>query len=107
MADWNKNKVESSAINGGKEFTTDDVLTVKELNAMVNNSLYAVDFAESNTLEIGSVSSGDTASATITGTAPNRFLNLVLPKGDRGEQGKAGVTFSYDATTQTLNIITE
>lgn len=32
-------------------------------------------------LTIGTVSSGDTAAATITGTAPNQTLNLVLPKG--------------------------
>ena len=43
-----------------------------------------------NTLAIGTVSSGTTPSATITGTAPNQTLNLVLPKGDTGSQGPAG-----------------
>ena len=159
MAEWNKNKVESSAINGGKEFTTDDVLTLKELNSMVNNSFYGVDFVEAmadqpdvseiantgtpnvslvnnikngkvfkkfkfsnlrgekglqgdkgdtgdkgekgdkgdpNTLTIGSVSSGETASATITGTAPNQVLNLVLPKGEKGDKGDTGNISSLD-----------
>jgi len=36
-----------------------------------------------NTLAIGTVSQG-TAAATITGTAPNQVLNLVLQKGDAG-----------------------
>jgi len=36
-----------------------------------------------NTLTIGTVSQG-TAAATITGTAPNQVLNLVLQKGDAG-----------------------
>lgn len=43
-----------------------------------------------NTLTIGSVTKGDEASASITGTSPNQELNLVLPKGDTGPQGPAG-----------------
>jgi hypothetical protein len=45
----------------------------------------------SNTLKIGSVTSGTTASATITGTSPNQILNLVLPKGDKGDTGNQGI----------------
>jgi hypothetical protein len=37
-----------------------------------------------NKLTIGTVAKADTASATITGTAPNQTLNLQLPKGDVG-----------------------
>ena len=44
-----------------------------------------------NVLTIGSVTSGKVASATITGEAPNQVLNLVLEKGEQGEQGKQGV----------------
>lgn len=44
-----------------------------------------------NKLTIGSVTSGKVASATITGEAPNQVLNLVLEKGDKGEQGKQGI----------------
>ena len=45
-----------------------------------------------NTLKIGTVSSGTTASATITGTAPNQTLNLTLPKGDKGDAGTNATT---------------
>ena len=45
-----------------------------------------------NTLSIGTVSPGDTASATITGTSPSQVLNLVLPKGDKGQPGAAGAS---------------
>lgn len=162
MAEWSKDKVNPTNINGGKEFTTDDDLAVNELNAMVNNSFYAVDFAEAmadapdvseidgtgtpsvslvdngkfkkfkfsnlrgrqgeqgiqgipgipgekgdpNTLRIGSVTSGTTASATITGTSPSQVLNLVLPKGDKGDTGDVGATFTYDSSTKTLTITT-
>lgn len=43
-----------------------------------------------NTLTIGTVQSGDTPSASITGEAPNQILNLVLVKGDAGPEGKQG-----------------
>lgn len=45
---------------------------------------------QNNTLTIGTVSSGSTPSATITGDSPNQVLNLVLPKGDTGATGAAG-----------------
>ncbi len=44
----------------------------------------------SNVLTIGTVTDGDAASATITGTSPNQVLNLVLPKGDTGSTGPSG-----------------
>jgi hypothetical protein len=40
-----------------------------------------------NSLSIGTVAFGASASATITGTAPTQVLNLVLPKGDSGLNG--------------------
>jgi hypothetical protein len=47
-----------------------------------------------NSLSIGTVASGASASATLTGTAPNQTLNLVLPKGDTGDTGNTGSTGS-------------
>lgn len=52
-----------------------------------------------NTLAIGTVSSGATASATITGDSPNQTLNLVLPKGDTGSAGADGVTPTFSVGT--------
>lgn len=43
-----------------------------------------------NTLAVGTVTGGATASATITGTAPNQTIDLVLPQGPTGPQGPAG-----------------
>lgn len=43
-----------------------------------------------NELAIGTVEKGEDASASITGSYPNQKLNLVLPKGDRGDVGPAG-----------------
>lgn len=60
----------------------------------------------SNTLTIGEVTSGSTASAEITGTSPNQVLNLVLPKGDKGDIGETGPKGETGATgpTNTLTI---
>jgi hypothetical protein len=41
-------------------------------------------------LDIGTVSTGATASAYITGTVPNQVLNLVLPQGPTGPIGDTG-----------------
>lgn len=53
-----------------------------------------------NSLTIGTVSTvaaGGSASATITGTAPNQTLNLTIPRGDKGTDG-ADVEFQATAT---------
>lgn len=49
-----------------------------------------------NALSIGSVTSGDTPSATITGTPPNQVLDLVLPKGEKGDTGDGGEVTTPD-----------
>lgn len=48
------------------------------------------DDGQSPTITIGTVSRGDTAAATLTGTYPNYVLNLTLPKGDTGATGADG-----------------
>ena len=47
---------------------------------------------------IGTVQSGDTPSATVTGTDANPVLNLTLPKGDQGDPGDPP-TFSIGTVT--------
>ena len=55
------------------------------------------------TITIGTVTNGDTASATITGDSPNYTLNLVLPKGDKGAKGDAGAK-GADGITPTIAV---
>ena len=50
------------------------------------------DTGPSNTITIGTVTKGEVASASMTGESPNQVLNLVLPKGDKGDQGEKGDT---------------
>lgn len=71
-----------------------------------------------NTLTIGSVTSDLVASASITGSAPNQILNLVLPRGDAGPASDvsigtvttgpagslAGATLTGTPTNRLLNL---
>jgi len=45
-----------------------------------------------NTLNIGTVASGQPAGASITGVSPNQTLNLTLPQGPQGIQGNPGTS---------------
>ena len=44
-----------------------------------------------NGLTIGTVETGEEASASITGNPPKQELNLVLPRGEQGPQGIQGI----------------
>lgn len=46
MGAWKKNKVESSQINGGQEYTKNSNPSLEQLNAITNNSFYAVEKAD-------------------------------------------------------------
>lgn len=60
-----------------------------------------------NVLTIGSVTSGLTADATITGASPAQELNLVLPKGNQGDKGDKGDTGDTGpANTLTVGTVT-
>lgn len=99
MAEWNKNKANPSSINNGKEFTTNDDLAVNELNAMVNNSFYAVDFAEAMADEpdISEANNIGTPSVSFVNNVKDgktfkrfKFSNLKGEKGDAGDRGEKG-----------------
>lgn len=109
MAEWDRKKVEPSIINGGKEFTCDDNLSTVELNAMVNNSFYSVEFAEAlaDNPDTSSANNVGTPSVTLVDNVKDgktykkfKFSNLKGAtgakgdKGDKGEKGEPGETNS-------------
>ncbi len=55
----------------------------KEITLEKENIIY-------NALDIGEITSGIEASASISGTPPNQKLNLILPQGDKGDTGEQG-----------------
>ena len=106
MAKWSKNKVESSAINGGNEFTTDDVLAVNELNATVNNSFYAVDFVEAmaDAPDISEIANTGTPSVSFVNNGKFKrfkFSNLRGEKGEKGDRGETGDSYVLTSLDKT------
>lgn len=94
MAQWEKKKVQPSEINSGSEFTRDSVLTLKELNAIVDNSFYASDMVESLINQPLDALADRVGTAHVytqeyydeNGQLKRRFVFENL-KGERGEQG--------------------
>ena len=102
MAEWNKNKVLPSAINGGKEFTNGDNLAVNELNAIVNNSFYGVDFVEAMTEQPDISEIGNTGTPSVSFVSNGKFKkfkfsNLRGEKGDKGDKGEPGDSGVFDS----------
>ena len=95
MAEWSKNRANPSDINGNREFTTNDNLSVKELNAIVNNSFYGVDFAEAmaDSPDISEIAGEGSPSVSLVANGKFKkfkFSNLKGSKGDKGERGEKG-----------------
>lgn len=72
--------------------TPADVITAAVVAYFEANPVEVGPAGPANVLAIGTVTSGASASASITGTSPAQTLNLVLPQGDQGPQGVQGVT---------------
>lgn len=89
MAEWSRNKVDPSKINGGKEFTCNDDLTVAELNAMVNNSFFGVDFVEAlaATPDTSEANNVGVPSVSIVDNGKFKKFKFSNLKGASGEQG--------------------
>lgn len=82
-----------------QNFSDGQTLTAAHLNHMEDGIATANETSGGTaSLTIGTVTSGSTASASIT----DGKLNLVLPKGDKGDPGDAGVGGSLSATEKTL-----
>ena len=92
MAIWTKRKVNASEVNNGNEFNAGDGVRNTDINKIFQSSLYTQDFVEK--LSIGTVTttdSGGDADAEVVITASGYpQINLVLPRGNQGEQGPAG-----------------
>lgn len=58
-----------------------------------------------NTLTIGTVQKGEEADASIEGESPNQILNLILPKGDKGDKPEKGI--DYFTTEEKQEIVQE
>lgn len=128
MAEWSRNKVNSSDLNNGNEFNSNDRVARQELNAMVNAGLYAQDFAEhladtpdtseANNVGIPTVTFVDNPNATTDKPYKRlKFANLKGAQGvsvtnvssgtatTSGDMTTTPVTFTLsNNSTQTINV---
>lgn len=99
MAEWSRDKVDSTQLNNGNEFDNNSDLALDEINAVVNSGLYSQDFAEHladtpDTSEAGNI--GTPTVSLVDNIIGNKtfkkfkFSNLKGTKGDKGEQGEQG-----------------
>lgn len=100
MAEWSRSKVNSSDLNNGNEFSSNDRVARQELNAMVNAGLYAQDFAEhlADTPDTSEANNVGTPSVKLVDNVSNgivykkfKFSNLKGEKGDKGDKGDTGL----------------
>ena len=97
MAFWNRKKKLPSQIHGGLEYKQGDDMTIDQLNGIVNNSFYAVDFAEAmaDAPDISELNGEGTPSVTLIDNPKTpvaggetihykkfKFANLRGPKGN-------------------------
>ena len=61
---------------------------------------------DSATIEVGSVSAGETASVTNVGTNSAAVLNFVIPRGPEGKQGPKGEDGSDGDASSLIHIVT-
>lgn len=68
MGAWRKNKVDSSQINGGQEYTINSNPSLEQLNAITNNSFYAVDKADEALVKANSAFENNGTVVSVGGT---------------------------------------
>lgn len=100
MAQWTRNKVDSSEINGGNEYEKKDRVSRQQLNSIVNNSLYASDIADTaNTKADTANTKSDNAVATA-----NEALEQARSTGTRVTVGgEFQSTFDADTKLTVVN----
>ena len=89
-----------------EEVTSDpEYLTAAQVRALIA----AATRPESASLTIGTVTSGNTASAEITGTSPDQVLNLVLKSGENGKTPYIGENGNWwiDGTDTEIKAVAE
>lgn len=93
---WSRDKALPENINGNSEFTTNDNLTITELNAIVNNSFYASDIAEEVKSQVSNLGSED--KLEFKGSNPNILINGDFRINQRGksEYRKQGYSYTVD-----------
>lgn len=101
MAEWNREKVDSTNLNKGQEWTKNDQVALEELNAMVNSGLYAQDFVEKlvENIDVSEIDNVGTPTVELvdgddaTAEKPYKKFKFSNFKGDKGDKGDFGADY--------------
>ena len=94
MTQWSGKKVNANNINDGKEFEKKDRVTREQLNAIVNNSLFASNIAENVANQLSSLGAND--KVEFKGSNPNLLINGDFRVNQRGLPEYTSTGFSVD-----------
>ena len=112
MGAWTKNKVDSSLINGGQEYEKGDNVPLGQLNAITNNSFYAVDRADEALVKANSAFENNgtvvkVANSAVTGlyfdSDPQTQINEKATQNDLNTTNSQVDTNTRDITSLTNN----
>ena len=112
MGAWTKNKVDSSVLNGGQEYTKDSNVSLEQLNAITNNSFYAVDRADEALVKANSAFENNgtvvkVANSAVTGldfdSDPQTQINEKATQNDLNTTNSQVDTNTRDITSLTNN----
>ena len=84
MAQWSGNKVNVSEINDGNEYEHKDKPTRQQLNAIVNNSLFASNIAENVSQQLSNLDPNE--KIEFKGSNPNLLINGDFSVNQRGQE---------------------
>lgn len=96
MAQWSGKKVNASEINNGNEYERKDRPTRQQLNAIVNNSLFASNVAENVASQLAGL--GENDKVEFKGSTPNLLINGDFRVNQRGQANyNVNSLFTVDA----------
>lgn len=89
---WTGEKVDKNQINGGVEYTAGvDIVGADDVNAAINNSLYAVDIVDTIRVSLPNPNAVGTPSVTVQTDSGTGHKTLVFAN-IKGNQGNTGAT---------------
>lgn len=95
MANWSKNKTLPANINSGNEYAVDDNVSLEDLNAITNNSFYAMEKADEAKSQ-AEIAYQEAHSAFLSDNYhPNLLINGDFRVNQRGQASYTGTSFVY------------
>ena len=104
MGAWTKNKVDSSLINGGQEYTRNDNPSLEQLNAITNNSFYAVEKADEALVKANSAFENN---GTVVSVGGSPVANLAFNSNPQEQLNSKASVSDLNTTNSNISSLSE